>query len=94
MPYTLASHARFIAFADAAPILLTDVEDLHDRDLDGVLRDRLPQERRSALRPAPHAVDAAAVTAAVGLAHMVVQPGRAALLAHDLGMRSAYLGGR
>jgi hypothetical protein len=94
MPNTLASHARFIAFADAAPILLTDVEDLHDRDLDGLLRDRLPQDRRSALRPAPRAVDAAAVAAAAGLARMVVQPGRSALLAHDLGMRSAYLGGR
>jgi hypothetical protein len=94
MPNTLASSARFIAFADAAPILLTDVEDLHDSDLDGLLRDRLPQDRRRALRPAPRSVDAAAVAAAAGLAQMVVQPGRAALLAHDLGMRSAYLGGR
>lgn len=95
MPKTLAPSARFIAFADGgAPILLTDVEDLHDCDLDGVLRDRVPVERRSALRPAPRAVDAAAVAAAAGLAELVVQPGRAALLAHDLGMRSAYLGGR
>ena len=94
MPKTLANNARFIAFADAAPVLLTDVEDLHDGDLDGLLRDRLPQDRRSALRPAPRSVDAAAVAAAAGLAQMVVQPGRAALLAHDLGRRSAYLGGR
>ncbi len=94
MPNTLARNARFVAFADAAPVVLTDVEDLHDGDLDGVLRDRLPQDRRSALRPAPRAVDAAAVAAAAGLARLVAQPGRAALLAHDLGMRSAYLGGR
>src|SRR5947209_1981154 len=53
MPNTLASSARFIAFADPAPTLLTDVEDLHDHDLDGLLRDRLPQERRRSLRPAP-----------------------------------------
>jgi hypothetical protein len=94
MPKTLATNARFIAFADAAPVVLTDVEDLHDGDLDGLLRDRLPRERRTALRPAPRAVDAAAVAAAAGLARLVVQPGRAALLAHDLGQRSAYLGGR
>jgi hypothetical protein len=93
MRNTLARNARFIAFADAAPVLLTDVEDLHDGDLDGMLRDRLPQDRRSALRPAPRAVDAAAVTAAAGLVQLVGQPGRAALLAHDLGMRSAYLAG-
>jgi len=94
MPKTLVNNARFIAFADAAPVLLTDVEDLHDGDLDGLLRDRLPQDRRAALRPAPRAVEAAAVAAAAGLARMVVQPGRAALMAHDLRGRSAYLGGR
>lgn len=94
MPKTRPTHARFIAFADAAPVLITDVEDLHDGDLHGLLRDRLPQDRRTALRPAPRAVDAAAVAAAAGLARLVVQPGRAALLAHDLGQRSAYLGGR
>jgi hypothetical protein len=93
MPSTFARNARFIAFADAAPVLLTDIEDLHDGDLDGILRDRLPQDRRSALRTAPRAVDAATVAAA-GLVRLVGQPGRAALLAHDLGMRSAYLAGR
>ena len=51
MPNTLAPSARFIAFADAAPILLTDVEDLHDSDLDGLLRDRLPQDRRARAAP-------------------------------------------
>ena len=94
MRNALDRHARFIAYADAAPILLTGIEDLHAGDLEGHLRDRLPQDRRSALRPAPRAVDAAAVAAAAGLARMVAAPGRAAMLAHDLGMRSAYLAGR
>jgi len=43
---TVARTARFMAFADAAPVLvapavLRDVEDLHDADLDLVLADSL-----------------------------------------------------
>lgn len=83
-----AATARFIAFADGSPIALRDVEDLHDADQDAALADRLPVV---AAGSHPRARDAAVVAAAAGLARMVTQPGRAALMAHDLGRRSAFL---
>lgn len=70
--------ARFVASASSAPILVTDVEDLHEADQDAVLGDRLAD----AQGPAAH----------VGaVAHLVGQPGRAALLAHELSTRAARL---
>jgi hypothetical protein len=85
---TAAPTARFAASADAAPVVLRDVDDLHDADLDDLLAERLPAARRSADR---RALDAAAVAAATGLAQLVAQPGRAALMAHDLRSRAALL---
>jgi hypothetical protein len=81
-------NARFIAFADGTPVVLREVEDLHDADQDDVLADRLPV---AVPRTHPRARDAAAVAAAAGLARMLAQPARAALLAHDLGSRGAFL---
>ena len=37
MENAAALPARFVAFADAAPVVLRDVEDLHDADLDAIL---------------------------------------------------------
>lgn len=75
--------ARFVAFehstvVDLAPIVLRDVEDLHDADFDLVLADRLAD-----------AYDAADV--ATALARLLGAP--AALDAHDLGARAAQLAG-
>lgn len=70
--------ARFAAFAHAAPILLTDVEDLHDVDQDAVLRDRLADTQS----PAAYARE---------VTRLLAQPGRAALLAHELSNRAAFL---
>ena len=78
METAFAPAARFVAFADSAPVLLVDIEDLHDVDQDAVLADRLAD-----------AYDPAA--AAGALAQLVVQPGRAALLAHELSMQAALL---
>jgi hypothetical protein len=78
METAFAPAARFVAFADSAPILLVDIEDLHDVDQDAVLADRLAD-----------AYDPAA--AAGALADLVLQPGRAALLAHELSMQAAFL---
>lgn len=86
-----ARTARFIASADGTPVVLRDVEDLHDADQDSVLADRLPLAAPGAH---PRARDAAAVAAAAGIARMLAQPGRAALMAHDLGRRSAVLATR
>jgi hypothetical protein len=83
-----ASTARFRAYANAAPTILTEVDDLDDADLERDLDDRLPVDRRSAR---PRAVDAAAIAAATGLARLVTQPGRAAMMAHDLRSRSTFL---
>jgi hypothetical protein len=41
METALALPARFVAFPDAAPVILRDVEDLHDADLDAILADEL-----------------------------------------------------
>ena len=77
-PTGVAATARFVAYVDSAPVELRDIEDLHDADLDAVLADRLSD----AYRPA--------VSATV-LARQVGDPGRAALLAHDLGSRAGRL---
>ena len=76
--------ARFVAFADAAPILLApavlrDVEDLHDADLDLVMADKLAD-----------AYDAADVANA--LVRLLGET-PAALTAHDLGDGAARLAG-
>jgi hypothetical protein len=70
MEIAFAQPARFAAFEDSAPIVLRDVEDLHDADLDAVLADRLTDGQ-------------AAAEVAASLAQLVVRPG-SALLAHDL----------
>ncbi|MGZ4540806.1 MAG: hypothetical protein ACXVX8_17905 [Blastococcus sp.] len=86
METAFAPTARFVAYADGTPVVLRDVEDLHDADLDDLLADRLAD---TAVHPS--AIDAAVVAAAAGVARMVAQPGRAALMAHDLGSRGAFL---
>ena len=78
METAFAPTARFVAFVDAAPVELRDIEDLHDADLDGVLADRL-------------ADGYAPARSATALARLVGDPGRAALLAHDLGSRASRL---
>ena len=78
METAFAPAARFVAFADSAPILVTDVEDLHDADQDALLGDRLAEGFRQA-------------NTAGALAQLVGQPGRAALLAHELSNRAAFL---
>jgi hypothetical protein len=70
--------ARFVAFADSAPILVTDVDDLHEADQDAVLGDRLADAQGPAAR-------------AGAVAHLVGQPGRAALLAHELSTRASRM---
>ena len=77
--------ARFVAFPDSAPVVLgpvvlRDVEDLHDADLDLVLADKLAD-----------AYDAADM--AIALARLLGEPAPAALIAHDLGARAARLAG-
>ena len=79
METAVALPARFVAYPDAAPILLRDVEDLHDADLDLVLADRL-------------ADSLGATDVASALAELVLRPG-SALLVHDLGSSSALLAG-
>jgi hypothetical protein len=74
--------ARFVAFPDSAPVVLgpvvlRDVEDLHDADLDLVLADKLAD-----------AYDAADV--ATALARLLGEA-PAALTAHDLGNEAAQL---
>jgi hypothetical protein len=76
MTTAAATTARFVAFAQSAPVVLCDVEDLHDADLDLVLADKLAD-----------AYDAADM--ATALAQLLGEP--AALDAHDLGARAAKL---
>ena len=78
METALAAHARFVAFQDSAPIVLRDVEDLHDVDQDVVLADLLADAYTAA-------------DMAMALARLVGLPGPAALEAHDLGSDSARL---
>ena len=78
-----ARTARFVAFPDSAPVVLApvvlrDVEDLHDADLDLVLADKLAD-----------AYDAADV--ATALARLLGEA-PAALTAHDLGERGRAAG--
>ena len=91
METACAPTARFVAYADGAPMVLRDIEDLHDADLENELADRLTEASGT---PGPRAFDAAAVAAATGVSRLVAQSGRAALLAHDLGRRAACLTGR
>ena len=79
METVLALPVRFVAYPDAAPIVLRDIEDLHDADLDLVLADRL-------------ADSLGATNAASALAELVLRPG-SAMLVHDLGASSALLAG-
>jgi hypothetical protein len=79
METAVALPARFVAYPDAAPIVLRDVEDLHDADLDLVLADRLADSM-------------GATEVASALAELVLRPG-SALLVHDLGASSALLAG-
>ena len=77
--------ARFVAFehsvvVDLAPIVLWDVEDLHDADLDLVLGDRIAD-----------AYNAADVANA--LARLLGAPATTALEAHGLAVRAAELAG-
>ena len=64
---------------DRRPYALRDVEDLHAADLDEVLADRLAETYR-------HPTSSAAA-----VAQLVRGPGRAALLAHELGSRASML---
>jgi hypothetical protein len=79
METALALPALFVAYADAAPVVLRDIEDLHDADLDLVLADRL-------------ADSLGATHTASALAELVLRPG-SALMVHDLGASSAQLAG-
>ena len=74
--------ARFVAFPDSAPVVLgpvvlRDVEDLHDADLDLVLADKLAD-----------AYDAADVATALA---RLLDGAPAALTAHALGNEAAQL---
>ena len=77
METAFAPAARFVAFADSAPVLVTDIEDLHEADQDALLGDRL--------------ADGAPAAYAGAVASLLGQPGRAALLAHELSNRAALL---
>ena len=82
MTNAVAQSARFVVFehstvVDRAPVVLRDVEDLHDADLDLVLADKLAD-----------AYDATGV--ATALARLLGNT-PAALVAHDLGDRAAEL---
>ncbi len=79
METAVALPARFVAYPDAAPIVLRDVEDLHDADLDLVLADRLADSM-------------GATDVASALAELVLRPG-SAILVHDLRASSALLAG-
>ena len=61
----------FVERRRPAPVLLVDVEDLHDTDLDDVLADRLADQYD-------------AVLVAAVLAQQIGTSGPVALLAHDL----------
>ena len=78
-----ARAARFVAFPDAAPMLapvvLHEVDDLHDADLDLVLADKLAD-----------AYDAADMASAVA---RLLGETPAALLAHDFGHAALRLAG-
>ena len=58
---------------------LRDIEDLHDADLDEVVAERLAETYRLP------------TSSAAAVARLVRQPGRAALLAHELSTRASML---
>ena len=64
---------------DSGTYALRDVDDLHDADLDEVLAERLAETYRLP------------TSSAAAVAQLVRQPGRAALLAHELSRRAAML---
>lgn len=71
-PYAVAPRgAGFVERRRPAPVLLRDVDDLHDADLDGLLADQM-------------VVGVSAAQAATALAGLIGANGPAALLAHDL----------
>lgn len=74
-PYAVAPRgADFVERRRPTPVLLRDVDDLHDADLEGVLADQMP-----------FGVSAAqAGETAAALAALIAGTGRAGLLAHDL----------
>jgi hypothetical protein len=83
MTIATATTARFVGFAhsaivDLTPVVLCDVEELHDADLDLVLADKLAD-----------AYDAADM--AIALARLLGAPAPAALDAHALDARAALL---
>ena len=78
MTNAVAPLARFVAFehstiVDLAPVVLRDVEDLHDADLHNVLADALADRYD-------------AMVMATALAQLVGDSGPVAMLAHDLGL--------
>ncbi len=73
-PWVAAPGADFVERRRPTPVLLRDVDDLHDADLDGVLADQLAYGVS-----ATQAADAAAT-----LAELIGATAPAALAAHDL----------
>ena len=74
-PYAVAPQGiDFVERRRAAPVLLRDVDDLHDADLDGLLADQMSYGFTAA-----QAADAAAM-----LAELIGATSPAALAAHDL----------
>lgn len=74
-PYAVARRgAGFVERRRPVPVLLRDVDDLHDADLDGLLADQI----------AVSVSAAQAEDAARALAELIAATGPAALLAHDL----------
>ena len=80
METAVAQPARTVRPEDEAPYALSDVQDLHDADLDGVVSDWLAEGD----------ADGAAAAAAI-VARLVNSHGSAARGAHDLGSVAADL---
>jgi hypothetical protein len=80
METAVVQPARTVRSEDDAPYALSDVHDLHDSDLDGVVADWLAEG------------DAAGAAAAAAIvARLVSSPGSAAPGAHDLGAEATGL---
>ena len=80
METAVAQPARIVRSQDEVPFALSDVQDLHDADLDGVVSDWLAEGD----------VDGAATAAAI-VARLVSRGGSEAPGAHDLGAAAASL---
>jgi hypothetical protein len=80
METAVAQPARIVRSQDEVPFALSDVQDLHDADLDGVLNDWLAEGD----------VDGAAAAAAI-VARLVSRSRSAAPHSHDLGAAAAGL---